>query len=65
MVYVGQFNETELKNGLDKQQIEKMKSESNGVLRYTKTRFVKKGGKIVGLKVWLMTSEEYCNNNEI
>ncbi len=65
MVYVGQFNETELKSGLDKQQVEKMKCESNGVLKYTKTRLVKKSGKIVGLKIWLMTSEEYYNSDEI
>ena len=65
MVYVGQFNETDCKNGVDKQQVEKMKAESNGVLKYVKTRFIKKGGKIAGLKVWLMTSEEYFNSNEL
>lgn len=65
MVYVGQFDETQLKNGVDKQMVEQMKSESNGNLRYVKTKFVKKGKQIVGLKVWLMTSEEYMKSNEI
>lgn len=65
MVYVGQFDETQLKNGVDKQMVEQMKSESNGNLRYVKTKFVKKGKQIVGLKVWLMTSEEYMKSDEI
>ena len=65
MVYVGQFDETQLKSGVDKQMVEQMKSESNGSLRYVKTKFVKKGKQIVGLKVWLMTSEEYMKSDEI
>ena len=34
-------------------------------LKYTKTAFVKKNKKIVGLKVWLLTNEEYYNSPEL
>lgn len=62
MVYVGKFNEQDLRNGVDKAKVEQMKKESNGKLRYVKTKVsIKKGY----MKVWLMTTEEYMNSNII
>lgn len=61
-IYIGQFNEEQCRKSEDKAIVEKKIDETG--LRYTKTRLVKKGSKIVGLKVWLLTEEEYYNSNE-
>lgn len=50
-VYVGQFNEEDLKNGTDKQKIAEAMEQHQ--LKYTRTKFVKKKGEIVGIKVWV------------
>ena len=63
MIYVGQFNENQLRNGEDKMLVSKKMKETD--LKYTKTSFVKKGGKIIGLKVWLLTNEEYYNSKNL
>ena len=63
MIYIGQFNEQQCRNNEDKAIVQQKREETG--LRYTKTKLVKKGGKIVGLKVWLLTDEEYYNSNEI
>lgn len=63
MILVGQFNEKQLRNGEDKACVEKMKKETG--LKYTKSQIVKKGKKPVGLKIWLLTNEEYINSSEI
>ena len=62
MIYVGTFNEAQCRNREDKAILEKKKAETG--LKYIRSRLVKKGGKIVGLKVWLLTDEEYYNSNE-
>ena len=63
MIYIGQFNEEQCRKGEDKAVLQQKREETG--LKYTKTRLVKKGSKIVGLKVWLLTGEEYYNSNEI
>ncbi len=50
-VYVGQFNEKDIYDGKDTQAVEDAKAKTG--LQYTNTKFVKKGGKIVGLKIWV------------
>ena len=63
MVYIGQFNEQQLREGKDKSLVAQKMNETG--LKYTKTEFVKKGSKIVGLKIWLVTNEEYYGSKEI
>ena len=63
MIYVGQFNEDQLRKKEDKKLVAKKMNETG--LKYTKTAFVKKNKKIVGLKVWLLTNEEYYNSPEL
>lgn len=62
MIYIGQFNEKQVRTGEDKAIVQQKKEETG--LKYTKSKLVKKGGKLVGLKVWLLTNEEYYNSNE-
>lgn len=50
-VYVGQFNEDELRSGIDKRKVAEAMEEYQ--LKYTRTKFVKKKGEIVGLKIWV------------
>ena len=63
MIYVGQFNENQLRNGEDSVLVSKKMNETG--LKYTRTSFVKKGSKIIGLKVWLLTNEEYYNSKNV
>ena len=58
MLYVGQFNESQLIAKEDKKAIEKVQQE-NDSLKYVDTKLVKKKGKIVAIKIWLLTVEEY------
>jgi hypothetical protein len=55
-VYVGQFGENELAEGIHKIRIKAAKTETG--LNYTKTEFVKRKGKIVGMKVWVCDVDE-------
>lgn len=64
MKLVGTFNEQQVRNGEDKQAVENYKKQ-NPAYKYVKTEFVKKKGKIVAMKVYVMTSEEYFNSKEI
>ena len=50
-VLVGTFNEEDLRQGRDKVEVAKAKEEHN--LKYTEMKYVKKGGNIVGLKIWV------------
>lgn len=63
MIYIGQFNEKQLLRGEDEALVAQKTKETG--FKYTKTALVEKGGKIVGLKVWLLTDEEYFNSKEI
>lgn len=51
MVLVGIFNENDLKEGKDKIEVEKKKNETG--YNYTKTELVKKGSKIIGIKIFV------------
>lgn len=62
-IYIGQFNEEQCRQGVDKALVEQKKAETG--MKYTRTKLVKKGGRIVGLKIWLLSNEEYHNSNEI
>ena len=62
-IYIGQFNEAQCRQGVDKAMVEQKRAETG--MKYTRTKLVKKGGGIVGLKVWLLTSEEYLNSSDI
>ena len=50
-VLVGTFSERDLAQGKDKEAVKKAKVEHD--LKYTETALVKKGGKIVGIKIWV------------
>jgi hypothetical protein len=63
MVYVGQFNEKQICNREDKVLVEQKMKETG--LKYTKSQIVTKGRKPVGLKIWLLTNEEYFNSNQV
>lgn len=54
MVYIGRFNEDEVRSKKDKEAVKKAK-ELAPAFKYTHTEFVFKGKKIVGLDVWLTT----------
>ena len=62
MLYVGQFNESQLIAKEDKKAIEKVQQD-NDSLKYVDTKLVKKKGKIVAIKIWLLTVEEYSKLN--
>lgn len=64
MKLVGIFNEQQVRNGEDKQAVENYEKQ-NPAYKYVKTEFVKKKGKIIAMKVYVMTSEEYFNSKEI
>lgn len=54
--YVGTFDEKQIKNGEDEVAVEKAK-QSTGC-KYVNTEYVKKGKKIVGLKLYVCTADE-------
>lgn len=56
-VFVGEFSESDLDKGLDKQAAEKAMQETG--LNYINSRFVKKNGKIVGMKVYVCTAGDF------
>lgn len=56
-VYVGQFSEQDILLGIDKVAVEKVKQETG--LKYTNTKFVKRNGKIVGMKIWVCDAQSF------
>ena len=56
MIFVGCFNEEQIRNKEDMKVVEKTKEETG--LQYVKTDYVKKKNKIIGLKIWV------CDRNE-
>lgn len=58
MKFVGTFNEKQVIAKEDKKAVEKMQT-NFPQYKYVKTKFVKKGGKIIGMNIYLMTTEEY------
>ena len=64
MKLLGVFNEQQVRNGKDKVAVEDTKTK-DPTHKYVKTEFVKKKGKIVAMKIYLLTSEEYLNSSDI
>lgn len=64
MKLLGVFNEQQVRNGEDKVAVEDAKTK-DPTQKYVKTEFVKNKGKIVAMKIYLLTSEEYFNSTEI
>ena len=56
-VFVGQFNEKDIYEGKDRIAVEDAKARTG--LQYTNTKFVKKGGNIVGLKIWVCDADTF------
>lgn len=55
-VYVGQFSEAEVTNGLDKVCVAAKQKETG--LKYTNTQLVKREGEIVAIKIWVCDAED-------
>ena len=55
-VYVGQFSEAEVANGLDKVCVA-AKQEETG-LKYTNTQLVRRKGELVAIKIWVCNVED-------
>ena len=55
--YVGEFNENDIVNGLDKIAVEKARKETG--LNYVNSAFVKKDGKIVAIRIWVCDLESF------
>jgi hypothetical protein len=55
-VYVGKFDENDLKNNIDKQAVEQAKEKYK--LEYTNTKIVKEKG-ITYLKIWICNAEDF------
>ncbi len=56
-IYVGQFSESDLRQGKDKVAVEQMMAKTG--LTYTNTHIAKKGGVPVGLQIWVCTEEDW------
>lgn len=56
-ILVGTFNEEDIANGKDKVEVKRM-TEQTGY-KYTNTEFVKKNGKIVGMKVYVCDVNDF------
>jgi hypothetical protein len=50
IIYIGQFNEEEIKRGKDKAKLKEIQKKTG--LKYNHTRLVKKQGEIAAIKVW-------------
>ena len=55
-ILVGTFTELDLKNGRDKETVEKKKKETG--LGYTNTEFVRKNGDIVSIRIYVCTVDD-------
>jgi len=64
MVYVGQFTESQLIAKEDKKAIKKIQQD-NDSLKYVDTKLVTKKGKVVAMKIWLLTIDEYSKLKSI
>lgn len=64
MKLLGVFNEQQLRKGEDEVAVEDARTK-DPTHKYVKTKLVKKKGKIVAMKIYLLTSEEYFNSSDI
>ena len=51
-IYIGKFNEEELRNKEDKKAV-KLAQEKNAGYNYIDSQIIKEGGKITGINVWI------------
>lgn len=56
-VLVGTFDENDISQGIDKTAVNAAKEKHN--LRYTETKLIKKGGEIVGIKIWVCDADTF------
>ena len=56
-VYVGTFNEQDLKEYKDKRALEKVQEKTG--LQYTNTKLVMKRKEIIGIKIYACSSEDF------
>lgn len=57
MVYVGRFNEEQIKNGTQKIEVEKKQKETG--LNYVESKIVYKNKKSVGIDIWVCNAKEF------
>ena len=62
MIYVGRFDEDDMRNGTDK--VEMQIAMDKHSLNYTNTKLVRESGKIVGLDIWVCTADEITTIDE-
>lgn len=55
-VFVGEFSEQDLFNGVDKAMVREMKEKTG--LKYINKEFVKRAGRIVSMKIWVCSLDE-------
>jgi hypothetical protein len=55
-ILVGDFDENDLKNGVDKKALQKKKEETG--LKYANSKIIKKGGKTY-LRLWVCSVDEF------
>lgn len=55
-VFVGEFSASDLMTGKDRLMVAAKQAETG--LKYTSTEFVRRSGKIVGLKIWVCDLDE-------
>lgn len=56
-VLVGTYTETDIANGKDKEDVKKVSEETG--YKYTNTEFVKKNGKVSGIKIYVCSLEDF------
>ncbi len=59
-IYVGRFTEEQVFRNEDQKAVAEKKAETG--LKYTNTRLVRKGKKIVGLDIWVCSLEDSEND---
>lgn len=64
MKLLGVFNEQQVRNGEDKVAVNDAIAK-DPTHKYVKAEFVMKKGKIVAMKIYMLTSEEYLNSPDI
>jgi len=61
-LYVGRFNEIQIKNREDKKEIEKtrLKAKENGlILNYTNSKIIYKNKQPVAIDIWICNAEDF------
>lgn len=57
MIYVGRFDENDIKHGIDKQKVKEAMQKHN--LKYTNTKLVKQAGKVIAIDIWVCDATEF------